>query len=157
VNKEIDSSINLAVQLITFGFSQASFNEIERLPKLNSLNQTRHLSIQLKEPSGRIINFAHNNRTINDEEKPPQWFINLVATDHPRLNIKLTTAHKKADIKQATDSIINVCNHLMTGVRSMIYQLHPLVLTELGLKATMEDLLNQGLKLIIQTFRVVDA
>jgi two-component system sensor histidine kinase UhpB len=30
----------------------------------------------------------------------------------------------------------------MTVVRSMMHQLHPLVLTELGLKATMEDLLN---------------
>jgi two-component system sensor histidine kinase UhpB len=46
------------------------------------------------------------------------------------------------DMKQATDSIINVCDHLMTVVRSMMHQLHPLVLTELGLKATMEDLLN---------------
>ncbi|MDD1644243.1 MAG: ATP-binding protein, partial [Methylococcaceae bacterium] len=40
------------------------------------------------------------------------------------------------------DSIISVCDHLMTVVRSMMHQLHPLVLTELGLKATMEDLLN---------------
>jgi len=47
-----------------------------------------------------------------------------------------------ADIKQTTDSIINICDHLMTVVRSMMHQLHPLVLTELGLKATMEDLLN---------------
>ena len=55
---------------------------------------------------------------------------------------ELQLEHKKADIKQATDSIISVCDHLMTVVRSMMHQLHPLVLTELGLKATMEDLLN---------------
>jgi two-component system sensor histidine kinase UhpB len=54
----------------------------------------------------------------------------------------VTAAHKKADIKQATDTILRVCDHLMTVVRSMMHQLHPLVLTELGLKATMEDLLN---------------
>ena len=48
----------------------------------------------------------------------------------------------RADIKPTTDAIINVCDHLMTVVRSMMHQLHPLVLTELGLKATMEDLLN---------------
>ncbi len=46
------------------------------------------------------------------------------------------------DIKQTTDSIVTICDHLMTVVRSMMHQLHPLVLTELGLKATMEDLLN---------------
>jgi two-component system sensor histidine kinase UhpB len=48
----------------------------------------------------------------------------------------------RTDIKQTTDAIISVCNHLMTVVRSMMHQLHPLVLTELGLKASMEDLLN---------------
>jgi Signal transduction histidine kinase, glucose-6-phosphate specific len=46
------------------------------------------------------------------------------------------------DIKQTTNAIIVICDHLMTVVRSMMHQLHPLVLTELGLKATMEDLLN---------------
>jgi len=88
----------------------------------------------------------------------------------------VTAAHKKADIKQATDSIITVCNHLMVVVRSMMHQLHPLVLTELGLKATLEDLLNNWAirhpelkislncpdevevldhKIIIQVFRII--
>lgn len=290
VNKEIDSSINLAVQLITFGFSQASktpFNETDWLAKFNSLNQTRHLSIQLKEPSGRIIGFAHKNPQTHNDEQPPQWFINLVAVDYPTVEHQITsftgeqitliiqanpldeitevwheslgffsslflltlftflavnlafnkalksiavivdalkvietgqyqqklpdfsiqeydsiakainhmtgelnisrqknraltqhtlaiqederqrlsqelhdelgqslTAIKvmavtagrsqagTADIKQSTDSIVAICDHLMTVVRSMMHQLHPLVLTELGLKATMEDLLN---------------
>ncbi len=289
VNKEIDSSINLAVQLITFGFSQASktpFNETDWLPKFNSLNQTRHLSIQLKEPSGRIIGFSHHNPQTNNDEQPPQWFINLVAVDYPKVEHKITsfsgeqitliiqanpldeitevwheslgffssiflltlftflavnlafnkalksiavivdalkiietgqyqqklpefsiqeygsiakainhmtgelnasqqenralTQHTLAiqeDERQRlsqelhdelgqsltaikvmavtagrsqagamgtrpTDSIVSICDHLMTVVRSMMHQLHPLVLTELGLKATMEDLLN---------------
>ena len=287
VNKEVESSINLAVQLISFGFSQASqtpFNETAWLPKFNSLNQTRHLSIQLKEPSGQIISLAHKNLQTNDDDQPPQWFINLVAVNYPKVEhqitrangeqivlviqanpldeitevwqeslgffsslflltlftflavnlafnkalksitvivnalkvietgqysqklpdfsiqeydsiakainhmtgelnasqqqnraltqhtleiqederqrlsqelhdelgqsltaikvMAVTAAHKKADIKQATDSIISICDHLMTVVRSMMHQLHPLVLTELGLKATMEDLLN---------------
>jgi two-component system sensor histidine kinase UhpB len=296
VNKEIDSSINLAVQLITFGFSQASqtpFNETDWLPKFNSLNQTRHLSIQLKEPSGRIISFAHKSPQTNNDEQPPQWFINLVGVDYPEVEHKITsftgeqmtlliqanpldeitevwheslgffsslflltlftflavnlafnkalksiavivdalkvietgqyqqklpdfsiqeydniakainhmtgelnasqqenralTQHTLAiqeDERQRlsqelhdelgqsltaikvmavtagrsqggamrsqagamgtrpTDAIISICDHLMTVVRSMMHQLHPLVLTELGLKATMEDLLN---------------
>ena len=254
--------------------------------KFNSLKETRHLSIQLKEPSGEIISFAHKNQQTNHNEKPPQWFINLVEGKHPKAEHQITSfdgkqltliiqanpldeitevwqesiaffsslflltlftflavnlafnkalksiavivnalkvietgqyqqklpdfstqeydsiakainhmtgelnasqqenraltqhtleiqederqrlsqelhdelgqsltaikvmavtagAHKqKADIKQTTDSIINICDHLMTVVRSMMHQLHPLVLTELGLKATMEDLLN---------------
>jgi two-component system sensor histidine kinase UhpB len=286
VNKEIDSSINMAVQLITFGFSQTPFNETEWLPKLNSMNQTRHLSIQLKESSGRVISFSHKSQQTNNDEKPPQWFITLVSVDYPKVERQITsfngeqitliiqanpldeitevwqeslgffsslflltlltflavnlafdkalksiavivnalkaietgdyqqklpdfsiqeydsiakainhmtdklsasqqenralaqhtleiqederqrlsqelhdelgqsltaikvmavTAERSqtgAGIKQTTDSIVSICDHLMTVVRSMMHQLHPLVLTELGLKATMEDLLN---------------
>jgi len=293
VHKEIDSSINLAVQLISFGFSQASqtpFNEAAWLLKFNSLNQARHLSIQLKDPAGHIISFAHRNEQTNNNELPPSWFINLVAVSYPKVErqiisfngeqitliiqanpldeitevwqesigffsslflvtlfifLAVNLAFNKAlkaiavivdalkvietgqyqqklpdfsiqeyddiakainhmtgelsasqqenraltqhtlaiqederqrlsqelhdelgqsltaikvmavtagrsqagameptDMKQATDSIINVCDHLMTVVRSMMHQLHPLILTELGLKATMEDLLN---------------
>ncbi len=294
VSEEVDSSINLAVQLITFGFSQASqtpFNETDWLTQFNALKETRHLSIQLKEPSGQIISFAHKNQQTNNDEKPPQWFINLVAAHYPEVERQITSfngeqipliiqanpldeiteawqesiaffsslfmltlftflavnmAFNKAlksiavivnalkvietgqyqqklpdfsiqeydniakainhmtgelsksqqenraltqhtleiqederqrlsqelhdelgqsltaikvmavtagrsqagamgtrgDIKQTTDSIVTICDHLMTVVRSMMHQLHPLVLTELGLKATMEDLLN---------------
>jgi len=294
VDKEVDSSINLAVQLITFGFSQASQNphsETDWLSQFNALKETRHLSIQLKVPSGEIISVTHKNQPINHQEKPPQWFINLVEGQHPKAEHPITTfggkqltliiqanpldeitevwqeslgffsslflltlftflavnlAFNKAlksiaiivnalkiietgqyqqklpefsiqeydsiakainhmtgelnasqqenraltqhsleiqederqrlsqelhdelgqsltaikvmaatversqagamgtrvDIKKTTDAIISICDHLMTVVRSMMHQLHPLVLTELGLKATMEDLLN---------------
>ena len=290
VSEEVDSSINLAVQLITFGFSQASptpFHETDWLPKLNSLNQTRHLSIQLKEPSGQIIRFAHKNQQTTNDEKPPHWFINLVAVHYPKVERQITgfngeqitliiqanpldeitevwqeslaffssiflltlftflavnlafnkalksiavivdalkvietgqysqklpdfsiqeydhiakainhmtaelsksqqenraltqhtleiqederqrlsqelhdelgqsltaikvmavtagrAAGTKTGIQQTTHAIVTICDHLMSVVRSMMHQLHPLVLTELGLKATMEDLLN---------------
>ncbi|WP_340123887.1 LapD/MoxY N-terminal periplasmic domain-containing protein [Methylobacter svalbardensis] len=291
VNKEVNSSINLAVQLITFGFSQAPFNETAWLPQFNALNKTRHLNIQLKVPSGETISVTHKNQQISHKETPPQWFIKLVEGEHPKAEHPITTSGGKqltlivqanpldeitevweesiaffsslflltlvtflavnlafnkalksiaiivdglkaietgqygqklpdfsiqeydsiakainhmtgelnasrqenraltqhtleiqederqrlsqelhdelgqsltaikvmavtagrsqagavgprADIKQATDSIISICDHLMTVVRSMMHQLHPLVLTELGLKATMEDLLN---------------
>ena len=287
VNKEVDSSINLAVQLITFGFSQTPFNKTDWLPQFNALKETRHLSIQLKAPSGEIISVAHKNQQTNHKETPPQWFIKLVEGEHPTAEHQITTFGGKqltliiqanpldeiteaweesmgffsslflltaftflavnlafnkalksiavivdalkvietgqyqqklpdfsiqeydsiakainhmtdelnvsqqenraltqhtleiqederqrlsqelhdelgqsltaikvmavtagrsqaeaAGIKQTTDSIVSICDHLMTVVRSMMHQLHPLVLTELGLKATMEDLLN---------------
>jgi two-component system sensor histidine kinase UhpB len=294
VSKEVDSSINLAVQLITLGFSdvpQSSFNEAGWLEKFNLLHHTRHLNIQLKEPSGQIINLGRQDQKINNDENPPQWFINLVTAHRPKIEHPITrsngeqitliieanpldeitevwqesigffssfflltfftflsinlafnkalksisvivdalkvietgqyqqklpnfsileydciakainrmtselnasqlknrtltqhtleiqederqrlsqelhdelgqsltaikvmavaagrskagTTPKKADIKHATDTIITICDHLMTVVRSMMHQLHPLVLTELGLKATLEDLLN---------------
>jgi two-component system sensor histidine kinase UhpB len=291
VDEEVDSSINLAVQLITFGFTQTSRAETDWLPQFNALKETRHLSIQLKAPSGEIISIAHKNQQTNHQEIPPQWFIKLVEGKYPKAVHQITgsggkrltliiqanpldeitevweesigffsslllltlftflavnlafnkalksiviivnalkiietgqylqklpdfsiqeydsiakainhmtdelntsqqenralTQHSleiqederqrlsqelhdelgqsltaikvmavtagrsqtgamgaRSDIKQTTDSIISVCDHLMTVVRSMMHQLHPLVLTELGLKATMEDLRN---------------
>lgn len=53
-----------------------------------------------------------------------------------------TAAHEKVDTEKTTRSIIKICDHLMTVVRSMMTQLHPLILTELGLQATLEDLLH---------------
>lgn len=287
VNKEVESSINLAAQLITFGVSQTPLNETEWLPQFNALKETRHLSIQLKTPSGETIGIVHKHPLASDEEIPPQWFIKLVEGNkrpeterqivtfsgkqltlsiqanpldeiteaweessrffgslflltaftflavnlafnkalksiavivealklvetgqyqqklpdfsiqeydsiakainhmtgelsasqqqnraltqhtleiqederqrlsqelHDELGQSLTAikvmavtagrSQNGADIKQTTDSIIGICDHLMTVVRSMMHQLHPLVLTELGLKAAMEDLLN---------------
>ena len=54
----------------------------------------------------------------------------------------VTAAHQKADTGKISVSITKICDHLMTVVRSMMQQLHPLVLTELGLKATLEDMVN---------------
>jgi two-component system sensor histidine kinase UhpB len=54
----------------------------------------------------------------------------------------VTAALKQADTEKISTAITEICNHLMTVVRSMTQQLHPLVLTELGLKATLEDLVQ---------------
>jgi two-component system sensor histidine kinase UhpB len=284
VDKEIHSSINLAVQLISFGLSHSGFNEADWLARFNSLKETRHLSIQLQEPSGHIVKLLNSNTPIR-QEPPPQWFIALVGGNahrhseqvvtrfdgqaftlliqanpldeitevwqeslaffgslillvlltflavhlafnkalkaitlivdslkiietghyrqqlpafasqefasianainhmtaelaaaqqanraltqhslaiqeeerqhlaqelHDELGQSLTAikvmaavaANNPAQIQQSTELISNVSDHLLTVVRSMMRQLHPLVLTELGLKAALEDLLN---------------
>jgi len=283
VNTEVNSSIQLAVKLISFGFSHSSPTP-DWLPQLNALEEIRHLTVRIQQPSGQIITTHHGTHAAGHEHNPPQWFINLVQgeplnTQHtltlddgkqlmlliqanpldeitevwqeniafftsfcsltllsffavnlvfnktlnsittivnalkviesgqyqqklPPFAIKeyddianainqladklssvkrenraltqhtlaiqederqrlaqelhdelgqsltaikvmaVTTARPKADIKQSTDAIISTCNHLMTVVRSMMHQLHPLILTELGLKATLEDLIN---------------
>lgn len=286
VQEEMQSSIHLAVQLISFGFSQP-YARTEWLAQLNALKETRHLHIQLKDPSGNLLNVAKIPST-NISGTPPHWFIDLVASapikvEHTlitsdgqpltvsieanplneisevwqeslaffgllfllialifwviqlvfnrvlkaisvivqglervesgdyqnhlpsfssdemnrigwainhlieKLNISqqenraltqhnltiqenerqrlaqelhdelgqsltaikvMTVTIARAEntqnslIKQSTDSIIQVCEHLMTVVRSMMQQLHPLVLTELGLKAALDDLIN---------------
>jgi two-component system, NarL family, sensor histidine kinase UhpB len=83
---------------------------------------------------------------------------------------------KKDQIADISTSIANSCDDLINIVRSIMHRLHPLVLTELGLKAAIEDLMNHwtsknpeikfrfrcddevdslGQKLSIQIFRVV--
>jgi two-component system sensor histidine kinase UhpB len=55
----------------------------------------------------------------------------------------VTAKSNKAETERITDAITGICDHLITVVRSMMRNLHPLILTELGLKATLEDLINQ--------------
>ncbi len=284
VSKEVDSSINLALQLIKIGIGTTKIDETDWLFRLSSLEQTRHLNIQLKKPSGEIINITHQRQPANEDELPPNWFINLVVREYPKAEYQIdtlnnykptlliqanpmdeitevwdeslsfftillllilftflsvhlvfnktllairsivdhlrgiekgeyqnklpdfstqeyddiatainqmtkvldetqeqnraltqhsleiqeeerqrlsqelhdefgqsltaikvmavTAAHKKSDTKKITESIVEICDHLMTVVRSMMKQLHPLILTELGLKATLEDMVN---------------
>jgi len=47
-----------------------------------------------------------------------------------------------SEVVAIADTIVGICDHLITVVRSMMRNLHPLVLSELGLKATLEDLVN---------------
>ena len=287
VNKEVESSINLALQLIKLGLSSvpnASIDETDWAFRLNALQQTRHLRIQLQDSSGRLIDIAEGKQSIAQQNMPPRWFSELVSSGYPvveyqiktknnnvltlifhanpmdeitevwqetlvffmtiatlvlltflvlhrvfnktlqsidtivdalelietgeyrkklphffiqeynsiakainhmtdvldqirqqnkaltqhslkiqeeerqRLSQELhdelgqsltaikvmavTAAHKAADTPQINQSIADICDHLMTVVRSMMQQLHPLILTELGFKATLEDLVE---------------
>ena len=284
VSEEVDSSISLALQLIKIGIGTTKSNETDWMNRLSTLKQTRHLKIQLKKPSGTVINVIQNNQDVEQQETPPDWFVNLVVSDYPEAEYKIdtfdnnfltliiqanpmdeitevwhetiafftsilllvsltflsvhlvfnktlkaintiveglkkietgeyqnrlpdfstheygsiakainhmtdvlestqqqnkaltqhsleiqeeerqrlsqelhdefgqsltaikvmavTATHKDVDIKKITRSISNICDHLMSVLRSMMKQLHPLILTELGLKATLEDLVN---------------
>jgi len=282
VSNEVDSSIKLTLQLIKIGVGKTKSNETDWIYRLSTLEQTRHLKIQLKKPSGSIVNITRNPLAREQQEKPPSWFIKLMMSDYPEAEYQITTfdehfmtliiqanpmdeiteawhetiaffssilllvlltfisvhlvfnktlkaiqtivqtlqgiesgeyhkklpdfstqeydsiakainhmtdvldntqkqnqaltqhsleiqeeerrhlsqelhdefgqsltaikvmavtaAHETSDTKKITSSIIEICDHLMTVVQSMMKQLHPLILTELGLKATLEDL-----------------
>lgn len=47
-----------------------------------------------------------------------------------------------AESQTINESIIALCNHMFTVVRAMMKTLHPLSLSELGLKASLEDLIT---------------
>jgi len=94
VEQEMQSSIHLATQLITFELSQ-NHARTQWLAQLNALKETRHLHIQLKEPSGNILTvpLTQNSPTI---ETPPRWFVNLVAGAPIQIERTLTTSDGNA-------------------------------------------------------------
>jgi len=284
VSNEVDSSISLALQLIKIGVGDNKTDQTDWMFRLSRLEQTRHLNIQLKTAAGAIVNISDHPEMNDSDETPPDWFVNLVLGEYPKIEypietldsvplkliiqanpmdeisevwqesiaffisltvlvlltfisvqlvfnktiqsihsiiahlkgietgdyqkrladfstreyddiakainrmtdvldktekqnsaltqhsleiqeeerqrlsqelhdefgqsltaikvMAVTAAHEKADTQTITTSMIEICDHLMTVVRSMMKQLHPLILTELGLKATLEDLLH---------------
>ena len=306
VNKEIDASSHLALQLIALSLdNNGVFQQSDDLSHFRTLQQTRHLSIQIEKPDGQIIHFAGDNQPSHPEEMPPAWFVKLVQSDYPTVSHQLktqngqslklliqaqpldeiteiweetlrflslilvltlvtfvavslalnkslksiavivktlgtietgnyqqklppfaiqefdsianamnhlmveldktrkensaltqhslsiqederqrlsqelhdelgqsltaikvmavTAAHPTADHEKISGAIVSICNHLMLVVRSMMQQLHPLVLTELGLKACLDDLIqhwaerNPDLNLTIDCDDCVDS
>ena len=91
--EEVTSSISMAKQLIKLGFSQSpktELNESEWLPHLTSLEETRHLSIQLISPAGTTTKFPRKKHPLK-QQLPPQWFIALVSGDYATAEHKITT------------------------------------------------------------------
>jgi two-component system sensor histidine kinase UhpB len=86
IKDEVASSINLAVQLIEFSYKDKpsiNFGNSGWLTQLNSLQAIRHLNIQLKTPSGKIISLLKQNVLKGKQDIPPQWFVSLVGSYYP--------------------------------------------------------------------------
>jgi len=55
----------------------------------------------------------------------------------------VTCQQTNSDVNAITSSIINICDHLSVVVRSMMKTLHPLSLSELGLGASLSELVRE--------------
>lgn len=92
VEKEVASSVHLALQLITLGIAvEPVFETAEDFSRLSALRQTRHLSIQLQKPNGQQIHITAENQPSKPEEMPPAWFIRWVKGDYPQVEHQLKT------------------------------------------------------------------
>ena len=89
VQDEMNSSIHLAVQLIVFNLTQTNART-EWLAQLYALKETRHLRIQLKEPSGNVLNVSQS-AIPKIHSNPPKWFVNLVAGSPIKIERALIT------------------------------------------------------------------
>lgn len=105
--KEINSSVNLAVELIQLGVSESGAMSTELIQKLNkiaSLNETRHLNIRIKQPSGELIRLAAEN-TQRTKNLTPDWFIWAVSGKHHEKSYKVITHNQQSlEILISTDS-----------------------------------------------------
>jgi len=96
VEKEVDASIHLALQLITLGIAETpAFQQVDALSRLSALRQTRHLSIQLQNADGQLVHFAGENQPSHPEDMPPEWFIRWVKGDYPQVEHQLKAADGK--------------------------------------------------------------
>jgi two-component system sensor histidine kinase UhpB len=93
VDKEISSSVNLTAHLISCGLTQESQDHAAWLDCFNSLKETRHLTIDLVKPSGALLGRGTNNKPYNQENLPPQWFINLIGGQHSQTERQITTSY----------------------------------------------------------------
>ena len=85
VDKEVDASIHLAIQLIKISLDSPKTNGTDwafRLNRLNRLKQTRHLTIQIETATGEMINLSNQTESLQKTEKPPLWFTNLVVGNY---------------------------------------------------------------------------
>jgi two-component system sensor histidine kinase UhpB len=85
VEKEVQSSINLALQMIEFGFAQVPVSSrygSAWLPQISALQQARHLHISITDEGGSPVDFVTQRAVSNVEKTPPNWFVSAVMMDY---------------------------------------------------------------------------
>lgn len=124
----------------------------EQLPRFNIsefdaiASEVNHLSAALKTAKENNQALARHTMQIQESERQ-----HMSRELHDEMGQSLTAVkamavaskQDKANVQDIADSIIDICNHLSVVVRSMMRTLHPLSLSDLGLVATLTDLVNE--------------
>ena len=152
INVVFHSMLN-AVQSILSGLRQVESGEYGKVLPASRISEFNAISSEINAMSAALKMAEESNQalalhTIQIQETERQTMSREL---HDEMGQSLTaikamavtTKQPKVDINLAADSIIEVCNHLAVVVRSMMRTLHPLSLTELGLGATVTDLINE--------------
>jgi two-component system sensor histidine kinase UhpB len=125
VSKEIESSLNLANQLIALNFPQGSYSSVALntwLPRFISLEKTRHLKIDLQQGTNEIIKFATPKNSLTDNQ-PPQWFIHLVSSNYSTISQQLTTTDAKTITLVIRADPLDEINEVWTETRAFFISL----------------------------------
>src|SRR5690554_534451 len=93
VEREVNSSFNLALQMIDLGFSHLSRTEMTEhqwLRQISAIQQTRHLHISIVNEQGEEVEwFVAEN---DEEDVPPDWFVRAVTSTYPSANYDIRLA-----------------------------------------------------------------
>lgn len=118
-------------------FSAAEFDQIAR-----AIN---HMAMELEKTRRENRALTQQSLAIQEEERQrlSQELHDEFGQSLTAIKVMAVTATKRQpEVGKMTNMIVDVCDHLALVLRSMMQQLHPLILTELGLKATLEDMVD---------------
>jgi len=147
------NSMLQAVKTILSGLRQVETGHFDHvLPHFNIreldaiASEVNGISLALKTAQKNNQDLARHSMQIQETERQ-----NMSREMHDEMGQSLTAIKAMAitcqqdntDVKTVTSSIVDICNHLSVVVRSMMKTLHPLSLTELGLGATLSDLVRE--------------
>jgi two-component system sensor histidine kinase UhpB len=147
------NSMLRAVQGILIGLHQVELGKYDiAIPKSN-ISEFDMIAVEINEMSRALKIAQENNQalarhTMNIQETERKTMSREL---HDEMGQSLTAIKAMAvaskqgnvDAPSIADSIIEICDHLAKVVRSMMRTLHPLSLAELGLGATLTDLVNE--------------
>jgi two-component system sensor histidine kinase UhpB len=97
VSKEVQSSVQLALQLITLSLNKSQYNQDDGNTWLHDIalvKEIHHLNIQLKQPSGQLLQLSTKSK-FSYAPQTPQWFVWMVAKSYPTVNYPLTMQDKQ--------------------------------------------------------------
>lgn len=92
VEREVNSSFNLALQMIDLGFSHLSrtpLSEFQWLQQISAIQKTRHIQISVINDAGEEVEWFTSDAQLDDEDLPPDWFVRSVSTDYPQANYEI--------------------------------------------------------------------
>lgn len=95
VDKEVGASINLAMQLVKISLGATKINQADWQFRLNQLEQTRHLTIFLKQPQGVVIPITPLSESNRLRHTAPDWFTFLVVSEYPQAEYQIETNNKQ--------------------------------------------------------------
>jgi two-component system sensor histidine kinase UhpB len=108
VAKEVQSSVQLALQLVKLSINKTHHSHVDNNATLRDialLKETQQLNIQLKQQSGELLQLSASSKPTHILDTP-SWFVWMVARPYPTVNYPLVTAdHKTVQIMISANAL----------------------------------------------------